>query len=110
MGVVAARRFDVFLVPLDPTIGSEIKKTRPCLVISPDEMNQAHRTAVVAPMTTGARAFPWRVPVHFESKDGLVLLDQIRTVDEERLLRHLGRVDAATGDRVLETLSAMFAP
>jgi mRNA interferase MazF len=110
MGVVAARRFDVVLVSLDPTIGSEIQRTRPCLVISPDEMNEALRTAVVAPMTTGGRPFPWRVAVRFEGKEGLILLDQVRTVDEHRLVRQLGRINPATAGQVLDTLASMFAP
>ena len=108
--MVAARQFDVVLVELDPTRGSEIQKTRPCVVISPDEMNEAHRTAVVAPMTTGARAFSWRVPVRFDERAGLILLDQVRAIDEERIVMSLGSLDAPTVARVLRALSATFAP
>ena len=108
--MVAARRFEVFLVALDPTIGSEVQKTRPCLVISPDEMNIALRTATVAPLTTQGRSFSWRVPVHFDGKDGLILLDQVRSVSERRMLRNLGPLDAPTSTRVLTVLAEMFAP
>jgi mRNA interferase MazF len=108
MGVV--KRLDVYLVNLDPTIGGEIQKTRPCLVISPDEMNQYIRTVIVAPMTTAARSYPTRVPCRFQRKQGQVVLDQIRTVDKIRLVRRLGRIDARTGSHVLARLAEMFAP
>lgn len=104
------RRFDVALVALDPTRGSEIQKTRPCVVVSPDEMNRRLRTVVVAPMTTGGKAYPSRVPCTFEGTSGYVVLDQIRTVDRQRLIRRLGALDAATGGRVLDVLAEMFAP
>lgn len=104
------RRFDVFLVNLDPTIGREIQKTRPCLVISPDEMNQHLRTAIVAPMTTHGKPYPSRVPCKFRSKSGFVVLDQIRTVDQSRLVQRLGRLDQATARQVLELLAEMFTP
>jgi mRNA interferase MazF len=104
------RRFDVFLVGLDPTIGSEIQKSRPCLVISPDEMNDAIRTVIIAPMTTVGRAYPSRVPCRFQRKDGQVVLDQIRTVDRIRLVKKLGRLDEETSATVLEVLREMFAP
>ncbi len=106
---MVARRFDVFLVSLDPTIGREIKKTRPCVVISPDEMNRHVRTVIVAPMTTRGRDYPTRVPCRFERKAGQVVLDQIRKVDSERLVRRLGVLPAAAQPRVLEVLAEMFA-
>lgn len=109
MGVVA-RRFDVHLVGLDPTLGSELRKTRPCLVISPDEMNRFIRTVIVAPMTTRGRPYPTRVACTFQGKEGQIVLDQIRTVDKARLVRKLGRVDPSVRDEVLTTLAEMFAP
>lgn len=104
------RRFAVYLVELDPTVGSEIRKTRPCLVVSPDEMNQAIRTVIVAPMTTKGRAYPTRVPCRFLGKDGQVVLDQIRTVDRARLVKMLGTLDPEATAVVLEVLGEMFAP
>jgi len=101
-------RFDVYLIDLDPTRGHEIKKTRPCVVVSPDEMNRYIGTVIVAPMTTKGRPYPTRVPVHFGKKDGLVVLDQIRTVDKERLVKKLGRLDEETCKAVLRTLQEMF--
>ena len=109
MGVVAAR-FDVFLVRLDPTEGHEIKKTRPCLVISPNEMNQHIGTVIVAPMTTKGRPYPTRVPVTFKRKIGQIVLDQIRTVDSSRLVKRVGKIDDATARSVLALLGEMFAP
>lgn len=108
MGVVA-RRFDVFLVNLDPTIGSEVRKSRPCLVVSPDEMNRHIRTVIVAPMSTQGTSYPSRIPCRFQGKSGQVLLDQIRTVDKRRLTRKLGRIGATTASRVLDTLREIFA-
>lgn len=107
---MAVTRFDVYLVSLDPTIGSEIQKTRPCVVIAPDEMNASLRTTIVAPMTTAGRTYPSRVPCRFGGKHGLVVLDQIRTVDTARLVRKLGRLDEATATSVLAVLAEMFAP
>ncbi len=103
-------RFDVFLVNLDPTVGSEIRKTRPCVVISPDEMNRFIRAVIVAPMTTKGHSYPTRVACRFESKDGQVVLDQIRTVDKERLVKKLGSLDDATQELVLSGLAELFAP
>jgi len=103
------QRFDVFLVNLDPTVGSEIRKTRPCLVISPDEMNRWIRTVIVAPMTTKSRSYPTRVACEFQGQPGQVVLDQIRTVDKKRLVRKLGRMDQPTQVAVLATLAEMFA-
>ena len=102
-------RFDVFLISLDPTRGSEIRKTRPCLVISPDEMNDHIRTVIVAPMTTKSRPYPSRVPCTLEGKHGYVVLDQIRTVDKTRLVRRLGNISDAVQSKVLNALQEMFA-
>lgn len=109
MGMVT-RRFDVFLVRLDPTWGSEIQKTRPCLVISPDEMNEHIRTVIVAPMTTRGPSYPTRVPCTFQGKRGQVILDQVRTVDKSRLIRKLGVISPAVQSKVLNTLQELFAP
>ena len=106
---MVVNRFDVYLVNLDPTVGSEIKKTRPCLVISPDEMNRWIRTVIVAPMTTKGQSYPTRVSCEFQGKDGQVVLDQIRTVDKSRLLQKLGRIDKATQREVLVIIAEMFA-
>lgn len=107
MGVV--KRFDVYRVSLDPTVGSEIQKTRPCLIISPDEMNQYLNTVIVAPMTTKGRDYPTRVPCRFQGKTGQVVLDQIRTVDKGRLANRLGLLGANTQRHVLEVLAEMFS-
>jgi mRNA interferase MazF len=101
-------RFEVFLVTLDPTIGHEIKKTRPCAVISPDEMNHNIGTIIVAPMTTQGRRYPTRVDCTFQGVQGQVVLDQIRTVDKDRLVKKLGQLSQITGDRVLDVLAEMF--
>ena len=102
-------RGDVHRVRLDPTLGSEIRKTRPCLVVSPDELNQHLRTVIIAPMTTGGHAYPWRIACRFQNRSGFVALDQLRTVDSERLVKRLGRVSIATTATVLEALQEMFA-
>ena len=102
-------RGGVCLVRLDPTLGSEIRKTRPCLVVSPDELNQHLRTVMVAPMTTGGHAYPWRIPCRFQNRSGFVALDQLRTVDSERLVKRLGRLRSGTVTEVLDTLQEMFA-
>src|SRR5215510_9448072 len=107
---LVVRRFDVFLVGLDPTIGSEIQKSRPCLIISPDEMNRHIKTVIIAPMTTQGRKYPTRVACEFQGKQGQVVLDQIRTVDKSRLIRKLGRIDRKTQRAVLAVLHDMFAP
>lgn len=101
-------RFDVFLVALDPTIGREIKKTRPCTVISPDEMNHNIGTVIIAPMTTKGRDYPTRVSCTFQGVEGQVVLDQIRTVDKSRLVKRLGRLSAPTADRLTGVLIEMF--
>jgi mRNA interferase MazF len=107
---VVVKRFDVFLVSLDPTVGSAIQNSRPCLIISPDEMNRHIRTVIMAPMTTRGRRYPTRVACEFQGKQGQIVLDQIRTVDKSRLLRRLGRIDSQTQMRVLSVLHDMFAP
>mgnify|MGYP006305554537 CR=1 FL=1 len=107
---MVANRFDVFLISLDPTRGSEIRKTRPCLIISPDEMNENIRTIIVAPMTTKGRPYPSRVPCTFQGKRGQVVLDQIRTVDKDRLVRKLGAISSSVQSKVLDALQEMFAP
>lgn len=106
---MVVKRFDVYLVSLDPTMGSEIKKTRPCLIISPDEMNRWIGTVIVAPMTTKGQPYPTRVRCEFQGKDGQVVLDQIRTVDKLRLVQRVGRIDKSTQKEVLVTLAEMFA-
>lgn len=106
---MVAHRFDVYLVNLDPTVGSEVQKTRPCLLISPDEMNRAIRTVIVAPMTTKGRPYPTRVACSFAGKQGQVVLDQIRTVDKARLVRRLGTLEPDTQSQVLSALAKLFA-
>ncbi len=106
---MVVERFDVYLVNLDPTVGHEIQKTRPCLIISPDEMNRHISTVIVAPMTTKGQPYPTRVACRFQGKEGQVVLDQIRTIDESRLIRKLGRLSKRTQAEVLITLGEMFA-
>ncbi len=106
--MAVVRRFDVFLVMLDPTVGSEIKKTRPCLVISPNEMNEHLATAIVAPMTTSGKQYPSRIPVKFDGKDGFIALDQIRTVSKLRLIEKLGTIEPVEQKSVLGALVEMF--
>jgi len=111
MGLVItepAGRGDVFLISLNPTRGEEIQKSRPCVIVSPDEINAHLRTVIVAPITTGSHAYPFRIPCRFAGRSGHVVLDQIRTVDRERLIRKLGRISTATLQRTLETLREMF--
>jgi mRNA interferase MazF len=107
---VAVSRAEIYLVTLDPTIGSEIQKTRPCLVVSPDEMNHSIRTVIVAPMTTRGRRYPTRVACKLAGVEGLVVLDQLRTVDASRLVRRLGLLEHDTMSEVLRVLGEMFAP
>jgi len=107
---MAINRFEVYLVNLDPTVGSEIRKTRPCLVVSPDEINHSLRTVIVAPMTTKGQSYPSRVPCRFKGKHGQVVLDQIRTADQVRLVKRLGRIDSKTAGTVLDVLREMFQP
>jgi mRNA interferase MazF len=107
---MAINRFDVYLVRLDRTVGSEMRKTRPALVVSPNEANRYSQTLIIAPMTTKGRAYPTRVPCLFRGKQGLVVLDQIRAVDRTGLFRKLGRLDRKTTSQVLDVLQEMFAP
>jgi mRNA interferase MazF len=108
MGMVA-KRFDVYLVSLDPTVGKEIQKTRPCVVVSPDEMNLYLGTVIIAPMTTQKHAYPMRVGCQFQGKAAEVVLDQLRTVDRARLLKRLGRISPKTQKAILTVLAEMFA-
>lgn len=105
--VVDIKRFEIYLVKLNPTVGSEIQKTRPCIVISPNEMNVL-KTVIVAPMTSKGFDFIFRPKIKFEKKDGLVLLDQIRTVDKTRLVKKLGSVDDKTSRKISNMLVSMF--
>ena len=104
------KRFEVYLVNLDPTQGSEIKKTRPCIIVSPDEMNTYISTVIIAPMTTKGRDYPTRIYCEFQGKQGQVVLDQIRTVDKSRLVKRLGKIDRTTQTNVLAVLAELFAP
>jgi len=104
------RRGDVFLVSLDPARGGEIQKTRPCIVVSPDELNSYLRTFIVAPLTTGGHSYPFRIPCRFEGRAGYVVIDQIRTVDRERLVRRLGKLSPSTLGNILAILQEMFTP
>jgi len=106
---VVANRFDVYLTNLDPTVGSEIQKTRPCLVISPDEMNTHIRTVIVAPMTTAGKDYPTRISCTFKKKKGQIVLDQIRTIDKIRLVKKLGTIDSETQLKVITTLQRLFS-
>lgn len=108
MGMGVAR-FEVWLVNLDPTVGSEIRKKRPCVVVSPDEMNRHLRTVIVAPLTTAGKPYPSRVPCTFLGRDGMVVLDQLRTVDQARLVHRMGTLDGETAHAVLATLQELFA-
>ena len=105
----APRRGEVHLVSLDPTRGSEIRKTRPCLVVSPDELNHHLRAVIIAPMTSAGHPYPFRVPCKFEGKNGFVVLDQIRTVDRERLVRRVGKLSAPALEKALSLVQEMFA-
>jgi mRNA interferase MazF len=102
-------RGEVWLTDLDPTIGSEIQETRPCVIVSPPEMHDSLRTVMVSPMTTGSRPAPFRIPISFQKKNGLILLDQVRTLDKQRLVRRLGAVEAKTLRATLACLRDIFA-
>ena len=104
------RRFEVHLISLDPTKGSEIRKTRPCVIISPDEMNKHIRTIIIAPMTSTIINYPTRVTTTFQGKKGQVVLDQIRTVDKSRLIKNLGSISSSAEEKVISVLQEMFAP
>ena len=106
---MVVNRFDVYLISLDPTVGSEIKKIRPCLIISPDEMNRHVRTVIVAPMTTVGKDYPTRISCTFKKKKGQIVIDQIRTIDKTRLIKKLGTIDPNTQLEVIEVLQRIFA-
>ena len=106
---VVVKRFDIFLVSLDPTVGSEIQKTRPCLVISPDEMNRNIRTVIISPMTSAKKDYPTRVPFTFKKKQGQIVLDQIRTIDKARLVKKLGTIDSNAQSEIIFVLQRLFA-
>ena len=106
---MVVNRFDVYLINLDPTLGSEIQKTRPCLIISPDEMNRHIRTVIIAPMTTAGRDYPTRVSCKFKKKKGQIVLDQIRTIDKTRLIKKLGSINPETQIEVISVLQRLFA-
>ncbi len=106
---MVVNRFDVYLINLDPTIGSEIKKIRPCLIISPDEMNRHIRTVIVAPMTTAGKEYPTRISYTFKKKKGKIVIDQIRTIDKSRLIKRLGTIDPNTQLEVIAVLQRLFA-
>lgn len=107
---MVVERFSIFLVRLDPTRGAETAKTRPCVIVSPDELNRAVATVIIAPMTTVRRGWPTRIPITFQNKTGEIALDQIRAVDKSRLVKRLGKLDVETASAVLDTLCEMFAP
>jgi mRNA interferase MazF len=107
---MVVKRFDVYLISLDPTVRSKMQKTRPCLVVSPDEMNRFIRTVIVAPMTSKGTTYPTRIACKFQGTRGHIVLDQIRTVDKSRLVRRLGKIDKQTRTEVLSVLGEMFAP
>ena len=106
---MVANRFDVYLTNLDPTVGSEIQKTRPCLIISPDEMNRHIRTVIVAPMTSATKDYPTRVNFKFKKKEGQIVLDQIGTIDKQRLVKKIGSINSKTQMEVISVLQSMFA-
>ena len=110
VGVRAARRGEVYLVDLNPTRGSEIRKTRPCVIVSPDELNRHMSAYIVAPLTSGAHPYPFRIQCRFRGKAGYVVLDQIRAVDAGRLVRRMGRLTPSLQMKALSILQQMFAP
>ena len=106
---MVVNRFDVYLINLDPTVGSEIQKTRPCVIISPDEMNRHIQTVIVAPMTTAGKEYPTRIACVFESRKGHIVLDQLRTIDKKRLIKRLGSLDPEIQFKVTSVLQRLFA-
>ena len=106
---MVVNRFDVYLINLDPTVGSEIQKTRPCLIVSPDEMNRHIRTVIVAPMSSAGKDYPTRVSCKFKKKKGQIVLDQIRTIDKTRLVKKLGSINPETQLEVISVLQRLFA-
>jgi len=106
---MVVNRFDVYLINLDPTVGSEIQNIRPCLIISPDEINRHIRTVIVAPMTTAGKEYPTRISCTFKKKKGQIVIDQIRTIDKSRLIKRLGTIDSNTQLAVIAVLQSLFA-
>jgi mRNA interferase MazF len=106
---MVVNRFDVYLINLDPAVGSEIQKTRPCLIISPDEMNRYIRTVIVAPLSTAGKDYPTRVACKFKKKKGQIVLDQVRTIDKTRLIKKLGKIDPEIQVQVISVLQRLFA-
>lgn len=106
---MVVKRFDVYLANLDPTVGSEIQKTRPCLVISPDEMNRNIRTVIIAPMTSAKKEYPTRTSCTFQKKTGQIVLDQLRTIDKSRLVKKLGTIDSKRQLDVISIIQRLFA-
>ncbi|MCW5213661.1 type II toxin-antitoxin system PemK/MazF family toxin [Desulfobulbus sp. TB] len=106
---MVVKRFDVYLINLDPTVGSEIQKIRPCLIISPDEMNRHIKTVIVAPMTSSKKEYPTRINCKFKRKQGQIVLDQIRTIDKSRLIKKIGAIDSKSQLEVISTLQRLFA-
>jgi len=107
-GVGAMKQYEIYLANLDPTIGHEIKKTRPCVIVSPDEMNDSIQTVIIAPMTTQSHPYPTRVPIRFKESDGWIVLDQLRTLDKLRLVKKLGTINPATIHTVKQILKEML--
>ena len=103
------QRFEIYFASLDPTLGSEIKKTRPCLVVSPDEMNGHLKTVIIAPLTSTIRNYPTRIDCYVDGRDGQIALDQMRAIDKVRLTKKIGQLDPATSQQVLSVLRKMFA-
>lgn len=106
---MVAHRFSVYLVNLDPTVGAEIRKTGPCVIVSPDEMNRHIRTVIVAPLTAAGRNYPTRIPCELNRKKGYIVLDQIRTIDKARLIKNIGTLDSETQYQVSSVLQELFS-
>jgi mRNA interferase MazF len=105
---MVVNRFEIYIVSLDPVKGSEIRKTRPCVVVSPDEINHNIKTVIIAPMSTSSKSYPTRVPIEFQGKKGVIVLDQIRTIDKSRLLKKAGKLNKRTVERIVAVLQEMF--
>ena len=105
---MVVNQYDVFLISLDPTVGHEIKKARPCVIISPDEMNKHISTVIISPMTTKSHSYPTRISISFQEKDGWIVLDQIRSVDKKRLIKKLGRIDINTINSIKSIIKEML--
>jgi len=105
---MVVKRFEIYFVSLDPTLGSEIRKIRPCLIVSPDELNEHLNTVIVAPLTSTIRKYPTRISCHIDGKDGQIALDQLRAIDKVCLNKRIGKLDAATAQHVLGLLKKLF--